>query len=126
MPQEKFQEPKPSKKEIDKAVNKAEGEMDEYYKSQFTTKPTKEHIDAVLKDVAKQSGENYEPCDPAISKQEIIEKYKKDGWQLIYEIRGRVNTDLYYEEGKETKVIGLGDSEFLVFQRDIEEDEEDE
>lgn len=86
--------------------------------------PTEEEINKVMEEVAAQFGEKFEAADPAVSEGNIVEEYKKEGWNLVDVITNAAKVSIGEKEGKEIKVVGLG-SKFLVFEKDTEKDEEE-
>ena len=111
MVREEFNEP--PKEEVDRVIGEVKKQMGEYYKSQ----PTLENVNGVMKEVAAQFGEKFEAEDPAIPEVDVIEKYEKEGWNLMDIVNNAIKLNIGSKEGKETKIVGLGDK-FLVFERD--------
>ncbi len=107
----------PTPEEIASAVGKTEEEMSEYLPSHPTTK----NVNRAMTDVAAQFGEKFEGGDPAMSEEEVINKYNEEGWNLV-SVLSKVEEADTAKEGKEIKIVGLGDK-FLVFEKDKRDEE---
>ena len=107
---------KPTEGEINEAVDSAEEQMGESGEPQ----PTSENINRVMMDIAAQFGEKFKKEDPKVPEKDIIDKYQKEGWNLVEIITNAAKVSVSHEEGKEIKIIGLG-QRFLVFEKEKKE-----
>ena len=107
---EEFYEP--TKGELDWAMEKAREDMGEPGEPKITD----EKVNRVMKEVAAQFSEKFEPEDPTIPESEIVAKYEKEGWRHVDTITNAARVSVGDEEGKKIKVIELGDK-YLVFKK---------
>lgn len=80
--------------------------------------PSKKDVNEVFQNIARQFGENIEFYDADnYSEEEIIEKYKNQGWEFIGKSKGWNPNN--QKDGKKYRLIGLGNGPiFLVFEKD--------
>jgi hypothetical protein len=80
--------------------------------------PTKKEVNDFFENIAKQFGENIKFYDADnYSEEEIIEKYKNQGWEFIGKSKGWSPKN--QKDGKIYHLVGLGEGPiFLVFEKD--------
>lgn len=87
--------------------------------------PTEEEVAEAMGSVAKQFGKKFEAGDQAVSEKDIVEKYKKEGWNLVDIITNAAKVSVGSQEGKDIKIVGLG-TKFLVFKKFEKEEAKEE
>ncbi len=102
----------PTEEEVNAAIGSAEEQMKGHY-----PESTEDNINNAMQNVAAQLGEKFEVGDPAVSEGDIVEKYRKEGWSLADVITNAAKVSIGEKEGKEIKIVGLGDK-FLVFEKE--------